>query len=157
MSTKGLSVTACRHLVEKLSREGVTLLVLHDFDKSGFSILSTLQRNTRRYRFHNKPTVIDLGIRLADVREFDLEASAEDAFDRGRDFKKRQNLLQNGATAEEAEFLLRKRVELNAMTSDQLVAFIERKLQEQGVKKIVPNSDLLGETYRLVMHNQKIE
>src|SRR5262249_37471843 len=45
MSTKGLSVTASRLLVERLcSEHGVPLLVLHDFDKSGFSIIGTLSR-----------------------------------------------------------------------------------------------------------------
>ena len=40
MSTKGMSVTASRLLVDHLS---VPLLVLHDFDQSGFSILGTLR------------------------------------------------------------------------------------------------------------------
>jgi DNA topoisomerase VI subunit A len=83
-STKGLSVTALRHLVEKLSRKGVTLLVLHDFDKSAFSILGTLRRNTRRYRFHNRPNVIDIGLRLDDLDE-GLLTRAEDIFDRKKD------------------------------------------------------------------------
>ena len=39
----------------------------------------------------------------------------------------RINLRQNRATSEEAEFLLHQRVELNALTSDQLVAFIEQE------------------------------
>src|SRR5262245_3364511 len=34
----------------------------------------------------------------------------------------------HGATEEEVDFLLDRRVELNALASDQLVAFIERKL-----------------------------
>ena len=43
MSTKGMSVTACRMLVEELcGRQGLPLFVLHDFDKSGFSIQQTL-------------------------------------------------------------------------------------------------------------------
>jgi hypothetical protein len=157
MSTKGMSVTAARTLIDRMCKHELPLLVLHDLDKAGLSIAGTLRRNTRRFTFSHKNKIVDLGLRLADVRELGLEASAEDAFDRGRDFVKQQNLLLNGATTEEAEFLLRKRVELNAMTSDQLVAFIERKLQEHGVKKIVPNSDLLGESYRLVTRNQKIE
>ncbi len=50
MSTKGMSVTASRLLVDRLCAEsGIPLLVLHDFDKSGFSIVGTLQRDTRRY------------------------------------------------------------------------------------------------------------
>jgi hypothetical protein len=45
MSTKGLSVTASRLLVDRLcAAHQVPLLVLHDFDKSGFSILGTLRR-----------------------------------------------------------------------------------------------------------------
>jgi len=40
---------------------------------------------------------------------------------------RRINLRQNRATSEEAEFLLHQRVELNALTSDQLVAFIEQE------------------------------
>jgi hypothetical protein len=36
MSTKGMSVTAARRLVDDLSQQGVTVLVCHDFDKSGF-------------------------------------------------------------------------------------------------------------------------
>ena len=52
MSTKGMSVTASRRLVEELcGRHGIPLLLLHDFDKSGFSIAGTLQRDTRRYTF----------------------------------------------------------------------------------------------------------
>jgi hypothetical protein len=50
MSTKKLSVTASRLLVDRLcATHKVPLLVLHDFDKSGFSILGTLRRDTRRY------------------------------------------------------------------------------------------------------------
>jgi len=55
MSTKGMSNTAARKLVDELSLLGVTIYVLHDFDKSGFSILHTLRTDTRRYRFKSTP------------------------------------------------------------------------------------------------------
>ena len=74
MSTKGLSVTASRLLVDRLcAAHAVPLLVLHDFDKSGFSILGTLRRDTRRYAFRNRIEVVDLGLRLADVEDSGLE------------------------------------------------------------------------------------
>jgi hypothetical protein len=38
-------------------------------------------------------------------------------------------------------------VELNAMTSPQFVAFVERKLRENGVAKIVPDRELLAKTF----------
>jgi hypothetical protein len=116
-----------------------------------------LKRSTRRFSFEHNAKIIDLGLRLPDVRDLDLEASAEDAFDRGGDFAKRQNLQLNGATEDEVEFLLTQRVELNALTSDQLVGFIERKLAEQGIRKVIPQAGLLGDAYRLFVNSARLE
>lgn len=157
MSTKGLSVTAARALVDEVCAMGVPLLVLHDFDKAGFSIVGTFKRETRRYQFKNQIKVIDLGLRLADVRRLGLDASAEGVFDRGERAARARNLRKNGATPEEVEFLLDRRVELNALTSDQMVAFIERKLAEHGVAKVIPNRDMLAETYRNGVKARRIE
>ena len=50
MSTKGMSVTAARTLVEDLcGKRGLKLLVLHDFDVAGFSIKQTLVTSNRRH------------------------------------------------------------------------------------------------------------
>ncbi len=146
MSTKGMSNTAARQLVDDLcGQHEIPLLVLHDFDKAGFSIFGTLRRNTRRYRFRNRIQVVSLGLRLDDVNELGLDA--EEAFDRGDDWSKKQNLRKNGATEEEIEFLLHKRVELNEMASDQIVAWIETKLEEQGVAKVIPDDDTLAKAF----------
>jgi DNA topoisomerase VI subunit A len=68
MSTKGMSVTAARALADEMCHDyDIPLLLLHDFDKSGFAIAGTLQRDTRRYEFQNSITTIDLGLSLADV------------------------------------------------------------------------------------------
>ncbi|HEY8128944.1 MAG TPA: hypothetical protein VIF39_09575, partial [Hyphomicrobium sp.] len=154
MSTKGMSVTAMRRLIDEL---GVPVFVLHDFDKAGFSIIGTLRRNTRRYKFKNKVEIIDLGLRLADVKALGLEGRAERAFDKGEESARRKNLLLNGATEEEVEFLLHRRVELNALTSDQLIRFIEKKLAEHGIKKRVPPKAMLDDAYRLFARGQRIE
>jgi hypothetical protein len=56
ISTKGVSVTAARRLVDEICSEGrAPLLVLHDFDLAGFMIFGTLHRDTRRYQFR-KPS-----------------------------------------------------------------------------------------------------
>ena len=157
MSTKGMSSTSARKLIDNLCRNQVPLLALHDFDKAGFSIVGTLMRNTRRFNFDHQAKVIDLGLRLADVRELGLEASAEDAFDRGRDAAKLENLRRNGATREEAEFLLTRRVELNALTSDQLITFIEGKLNKHRIKKVIPEADLLRDAYQLFINSKRVE
>jgi hypothetical protein len=144
MSTKGLSVTASRLLVDRLcAAHEVPLLVLHDFDKSGFSILGTLRRDTRRYAFRNRIKVVDLGLRLEDVEGSDLEM--EDVVHRS---DPAPNLRENGATAEEIAFLRTRRVELNAFASADFVAWIERKLEQHGVAKIVPHQDALILAYR---------
>jgi hypothetical protein len=46
---------------------------------------------------------------------------------------------------------------LNALPSDQLVAFIERKLIEHGIQKVVPNDDLLRDAYHLYAKSKRVE
>jgi hypothetical protein len=154
MSTKGLSVTAARRLIDGIcGGYGIPCLVLHDFDKSGFSIFATLGRDSSRYTYRHRVKFIDLGLRLADIDGLEREA----VFDHGNEYQRRQNLRENGATPEEIDFLLHERVELNAMTSDQLVAFIERKLEENGIGKLIPDQDKLEEAYRLFERGRRIE
>jgi hypothetical protein len=154
MSTKGISNTAARRLVDDIcGRHQIPLLVLHDFDKSGFSILGTLSQSNRRYRFRNTVNVIDLGLRLADVEGLETE----EVFDRGSPSAIRENLRSNGATPEEIECLLSERVELNAFASDELIAFIERKLNQHGISKIIPGKTQLAEAYRLLVRGARIE
>src|SRR6516164_5664607 len=52
--------------------------------------------------------------------------------------------------------LERERVELNAMTSDALVAMIERKLDDYGLKKVVPDDALLAEAYQEFHRSQQL-
>ncbi len=154
MSTKGVSTTAARTLIEKLG--GVRFLVLHDFDKYGFSILGTLKRSTRRYNFKSPPDVIDLGLRLTDVKE---EGLPPEPMSYKRERNPQVNLHRNGATKEEIEFLVidrlrgkGQRVELNAFASDHLITWLERKLVTQGVKKLVPDDAILQEAYRRMVY-----
>ena len=155
MSSKGMSVTAARELVEQLSIKGVTVCVLRDFDKAGFSIVHTLRSSTRRYAFTARPRVVDLGLRLDDVRAMGLESEPVE-YD-GR-IDPRINLRRSGASPEECDFLVRggtragrwvgERVELNAMDSRQLVTWLEGKLTAAGVGKLVPEPDVLAAAYR---------
>lgn len=154
MSTKGMSVTASRTLVEKLSAAGVTVLVLRDFDKTGFSIVHTLGHDTRRYRFSRPPNVIDIGLRLSDARNMRL-IDEECVYTSKID--PRDCLAECGAAEEERAFLVSggrpkhwtgRRVELNAMDSRQFVEFVETKLREWGAQKLVPTTEVLEAAYR---------
>ena len=147
MSTKGMSVTAARLLLDKLCRRGLEqILVLHDFDVSGFSIFGTLGTSNRRYSFDTDVPVADIGLRLDDVEEMGLESEPVDVS--GNWSKREATLRRHGATQEEIDFLEERRVELNAMTSRQLLDFVEAKLDEHGVEKLVPEAAVLQEHAR---------
>jgi hypothetical protein len=146
ISTKGVSVTAARRLIDRICGErDLPLFALHDFDVAGFMILGTLSRDTRRYGFSNVIEVVDLGLRLADIANLGREPAAASKVAR---HILRDQLTENGATNEEIGILLTERVELNAMASNNLVEMIERKLKEYGVKKVIPDDELLGEVYQ---------
>jgi hypothetical protein len=154
ISTKGVSVTAARQLIDTICGDhDIPLFVLHDFDVAGFLILGTLQRDTRRYRFSNTIEVIDLGLRLADIAGLEREPAAASRISASI---LRAQLTENGATADEIAFLLRERIELNAMTSDVLIAMIERKLKAYGLQKVIPDEDVLGEAYQAFHRSQQL-
>lgn len=162
MSTKGMSVTASRELVARWSRQGVTTLVAHDCDYWGFNICHTLQTDTRRYQFTTTPLVRCLGLRLADAQRMGLET---ESVDYGRHLALERTMIKTGATPAEAAFLCGdglegSRIELNAMDSQQFIDWLEEKLQEAGVTKVVPDSDALNAAYRravlVARANQKL-
>jgi len=156
-SSKGESVMAPRRLVDELSQAGVTVLIVHDFDHSGFLIAHWLSHDSPRYKFKAPPKVIDLGLRLDDVNG--MHVQSEPVI-----YKQRKNpgdvLLHtcDGVSREEINFLVKrqvdakhwsgKRVELNAMTSPQLIDWLEQKFKEHGVEKVVPARPTLEIAWR---------
>jgi hypothetical protein len=140
LSTKGMSVVACRHLLDRLGRDGTVVLVAHDFDRAGLAIAHTLGADGRRYTFEHTPRMVDIGLRLPDVRAMDLQD--EPAPDAGPG---PEALRAYGATEDEIEFLCRRkrRVELNAMTSDRFVSWLEVRLRGHGAGKVVPDAATL--------------
>jgi len=157
MTTKGMSVTAARLLLDRLSEDGNVrqILALHDFDVSGFSIFGTLGTSNRRYKFENKVPLVDIGLRLANVQQMDLES--EPAVIKGEWGKRAATLRRHGAKEEEVTFLRNRRVELNAMTSLQLVDFIETKLVEHRVTKLIPDAETIERQARRVLEHRLME
>jgi DNA topoisomerase VI subunit A len=154
-STKGMPVSALCDLLATLKEHGIKVFVAHDFDKSGFSILGTLRRGTRGSK--GTGDVIDLGLRLADIEGLERERVTYKA-------NPRNNLIENGATAEEIAILHPcryeiegERVELNAMTSPQFIAWIEGKLTEHGVKKLIPEREAIQAAYRRAVFLQRMQ
>jgi hypothetical protein len=78
----------------------------------------------------------------------------------------RDNLRERGATEEEIEFLVRgksgstwvgERVEINAMTSDVMVEWLEKKLTDVGAVKVVPSDDTLAEAWKQALRRAKVQ
>ena len=137
---------ASRELVDEVCADhGIPLLVLRDFDKAGFSIVGTLQRDTDRFKFKHDISVIDLGLRIGDIEGLETEEVYIEPKSRAA---AKLNLRKNGATEEEIKLLLKERVELNAFASDDLITWIESKLEEHGVAKVIPDENCLATAYR---------
>ncbi len=154
ISTKGVSVTAARQLVETICGPDIPLFALHDFDVAGFMIFGTLSRDTRRYKFSRTVNPISLGLRLDDIDGLEREPAAATKTDESQ---LRAQLRENGATDEEIAILIDARVELNALTSDALIEMIETKLRAHGLTKVVPSAELLADTYVAFHKSQELE
>jgi hypothetical protein len=153
ISNKGLSVTAARGLIDVVCGNKLPLFVLTDFDFDGFKNLGTVWRDSRRYTFSNTIEVIHLGLRLEDIAGLEREPAAATKMS---EEARREALEGYGATAEEIAILLHERVELNALTSEALVEMIERKLKAYGLKKVIPDDDVLAEAYRAFHRSQEL-
>jgi len=139
-------------LLDRLSHLVDKVFVLRDFDLSGFSIFGTLGTSSRRYRYRGERSqFIDLGLRLDDALAMGLEAEPVPQDDLYKWRKRANTLRRHGATEAEIEFLRDERIELNAMSSPQLVEFVERKLTEHSVKKLVPDDQILDQQARRVI------
>ena len=149
MSSKGMSVTAARELAEGIcSKFGIPLLVLHDFDRSGIIIRDTLENGTRRYSYKKAPKVIDPGLNYDDIDGLTPEPY---------DPKISDKRLEDAGVDEDAiDFLGSQRVELNAMTSRQLVDFVESKLKQHGIGKVIPDAETLASTYQMFAASDRL-
>ena len=158
MSLKGISVTVARCLVDALSGAGIVTYIAHDFDKSGMTIAAHhrdgfaavhVQGTHRWWSTSGSAWTTSGRIGLEDL---------EDSVTYGTKKDPRVNLAESGATPEEQAFLVSggrrpedwrgRRVELNAMMSHELIAWLEGKLREHGVEKVVPDAETLGAAYR---------
>ena len=161
ISTKGIPVDACINLLSFLTDDGCTVYALHDFDYSGFTIMKTLREGTK---LTHGVDVVELGFRLEDIDGL----PNEDVYYSSKRKKNPGTYLRKyGATQEEIEFLVDQgyfgpgwyghRVELNAMTSDQLITWLRAKLRAHKAGKYIPEkSTVLKDAYKRAVLLQKI-
>ena len=136
MSSKGFSTRAARDLVDKLAQSGdegepVTIFCAHDADAFGTLIYQTFQEETKarpRRRFE----VINIGLEPWEALAMELQVEDVEEADRRKPVA--NYIVARGRTW--VDWLQRHRVELNAMTTPQLIAWLDSKMAEHGGKKL---------------------
>jgi hypothetical protein len=102
-----------------------------------------------KYQFQNDIDVTDLGLRLVDVRKYDLKSE--------RVRFKGTFPFDTIATAAEQEFLRsNRRVELNAFTAPDFIHWVESKLRRHLKERLIPADAILANAYRRALSIAKI-
>src|SRR5262249_153566 len=136
MSSKGFTTRAARDLVDKLAEhdEPVTIFCVHDAGASGTMMYQNFQEETKA-RSARKIKIINLGLDPGEAIHMGLEVETIEETERYR------------AVAEYArdweEWLQTRRVELNAMTTQQFIEWLDSKMGAHGNGKRIPPADML--------------
>jgi hypothetical protein len=144
MSSKGFSTRAARDFIDKLAEhdEPVTVFCVHDADAHGTTIYETFQEATKA-RGARKIKIINLGLEPWEAIEMGLEVEEIELGKKRRpvaDYvREREDLAPDGDEWE--EWLQTNRIELNAMTTPQFIAWLDGKLG--GYDKLIPPPDVL--------------
>ena len=165
IGNEGQSVEAELVLADALGHVSVPIFLLTDFDRQGFSIAENLRAGTWRHRYRNRVQAIHVGLRLDQINAFGGLASDDDQPGGLEDEPIGENTLKHigddrlrecGATEEEIALLRKRRVELNALTTEQLVALVEGALAEHGIAKVIPDAEHLEAAWRAAKAHAEI-
>ena len=139
MSSKGFSTRAARDLIDKLVEhdEPIKVFCAHDADASGTMIYQTLQEATKA-RGARKIEIVNIGLEPWEAVAMGLEV---ETFAQGDNRKPvadyvRRARQRRGTNWE--EWLQTHRVELNAMTTPELIEWLDDKMEKHGDGKLIP-------------------
>lgn len=154
MTSKGFSSRAARDLLDLLADtdEPLSVFCVHDADASGTMIYQTLQEATKA-RQRRRVEIINLGLEPWEALGMDLQV--EDVKGRDRRAPVADYVGQEGPSDEDwPEWLQGRRVELNAMTTPQFIAWLDEKMEEHGGEKVVPPVEVVFEDVRERLANE---
>jgi hypothetical protein len=163
MSSKGFSTRAARDLIDKLAEhdEPVEVFCAHDADASGTMIYQTLQEATKA-RGARKIEIINIGLEPWEAVEAGFEVETIERSKNRRPVA--DYVLDDGVDVVDAdgneisdwdEWLQTHRVELNAMTTPELIDWLDDKMEEHGDGKLIPPAEVLEETF-LTMTEERL-
>jgi GNAT superfamily N-acetyltransferase len=159
-SGKGQPTEAVRTLFERAEGGDYQLFVFHDADLDGYNIARVMAEETRRMPGYSVD-VVDIGLSVEEALEMEL---VSEPFYRKKDISWE---LSTRLSDVARQYLYRRdgyrgikgeRFELNAILPDtRRIEYIERKLEENGVRgKVIPPDDALKER-RERMYQEKVE
>ena len=132
LTSKGYASRATKDLLDLLGEtdEELVFFCAHDADAYGTTIYHTLQEETAA-RPGRKVKIINIGLDPWEARDMglDIEPVAR---------RKERRPVGGYVDPFWVEWLQSNRVELNAMTSDVFLAWLDRKMEEFGQGKLVP-------------------
>jgi hypothetical protein len=148
MSSKGYGTRAAKDLIDKFAArdEPTVVFCAHDADAYGPCIYETLQEATKA-RGARKIKIINIGLEAWEAIEMGLEIEDIDPLkdDKRRPVAKYVREYDRKHRTDFAEWYQTHRVELNAMTTPQLIAWLDRKMAEHDkVGKLIPPPDVLA-------------
>jgi hypothetical protein len=150
MSSKGFTTRAARDLVDKLAEhnEPVTIFCVHDADAYGTMIYQTFQEATRARRAR-KIKIVNLGLEPWEAVAARLGVEDVEADDKRKPVAGYVQQRRDGDYWE--GWLQTHRVELNAMTTPEFIAWLDGKMAKHGNGKLVPPHEVLtAELDRLI-------
>lgn len=141
MSSQGFGNRASKELINHLLEQDITVYALSDCDIHGYRIFDRLAYGSKTYEKELK--VKRLGLTVGDIKELNKIHLAEE-----KQYKKPVRDTSS-LTDEEKEFFFiepgnfykLRRVELNALTTPELIAFIKKHIPEEP---LIPPEDVLS-------------
>jgi hypothetical protein len=137
LTSKGYATRAVREVLRLIAetKEPIVFYCLHDGDGPGTMIYQTLARELEKHGI----TVVNLGLDPAEAREMGLVHEPVSSGKKRKDGKAARIPVADYIPDEDKEWLQRYRIELNAMTTPQFLAFLDRKLGDHIRKEGIPH------------------
>ena len=160
---QGYASEAIRTLFKSAEKGEYQLFVLHDADPHGYGIARTLREETERMPGYSV-NVIDIGLMLEDAlalgkrpETFTRKSKMDGAVEAELTEVEREHFVgEERKDSEGKPYWIAKRVELNDLSSPQLVEYVERKLKAHDVRgKVIPPDEALAER-REAMYRKKV-
>ncbi len=141
LTSKGQATRAVKDLLDLLGdgQEPITIFCVHDADAYGTGIYQALTEATRSRRVRRKVEVINLGLEPEEALKMGLQ---QEDMPTGK-----KHPVADYVSLDWRNWLQRYRVELNAMTTGQFLAWLDNKLAPYA-EKVIPPSEVIYQMLR---------